>query len=75
MIKQLPAASKTDVEAGKLPLPPLATVKKLNELATAKLAEIVRKSASGASEWDGYNAAEILAGRALLDQSAQKVAR
>lgn len=75
MIKQLSASGKTEVVAGASPLPPLATVKKLNELATSQLAEIVRKSASGGNDWDGFNAAEILAARALLDQNAQKITR
>lgn len=50
-------------------------MKKLNELATAKLAEIVRRSTSGEKGWDGYNAAEIAAARALLDKDVQKIAR
>lgn len=65
----------SDSQAGDLAPPSIETVKKLNELATAKLAEIVRRSTSGEKGWDGYNAAEIAAARALLDKDVQKIAR
>lgn len=58
-----------------LPPPSLQTVKKLNEVATSKLAEIVRRSKSGDKDWNGYSEAELIAAQALLDQSADKVAR
>lgn len=44
-------------------------------MATSKLGEIVRRSASGEKGWDGYDAAEIIAARELLDRDAQSVAR
>jgi len=71
--KSQPASS--DPLGGDLAPPSVATVNKLNELATAKLAEIVRRSASGDKEWDGYSPAEITAARELLDKSTQQVQR
>jgi CRISPR/Cas system CMR subunit Cmr6 (Cas7 group RAMP superfamily) len=51
-----------------LPLPKLSTVKKLEELATAKLAEIVRNYGAGKKGWTGYDEAEVIAARELLDR-------
>ena len=67
--------TNSDPLAGDLAPPSIENVRKLNELATAKLAEIVRRSTSGEKGWDGYNAAEIAAARALLDKDVQKIAR
>lgn len=64
-----------DPVTGELAPPSIASVTKLNELATSKLAEIVRKSASGDKDWNGYNAAEITAARELVEKDAQKVQR
>ncbi|KAH7401980.1 hypothetical protein DE146DRAFT_450206 [Phaeosphaeria sp. MPI-PUGE-AT-0046c] len=47
-----------------IPIPKLATVKKLEEVATAKLGEIVRNGGKGQT---GYDQAEIAAARELLD--------
>ncbi|KAF2710291.1 hypothetical protein K504DRAFT_377074 [Pleomassaria siparia CBS 279.74] len=52
-------------EAG--PPPKLATVKKLEELATSKLAEIVRQYNAGKTGWTGLDEAEVIAAKALLD--------
>ena len=49
----------SDPVTGDLPPPSTAAVKKLNELATSKLAEILRRSSSG--EWDGYEISELAA--------------
>ncbi|PPJ59548.1 hypothetical protein CBER1_09802 [Cercospora berteroae] len=67
--------TSSDPSTGDLAPPSIENVKKLNELATAKLAEIVRRSTSGEKEWDGYNAAEIAAARELLDKDTQKISR
>ena len=58
-----------------LPPPSLKTVEKLNEAATAKLSEIVRRSKSGEKNWDGYSEAELIAAQELLNRDAQNVAR
>lgn len=65
----------SDPLRGDLAPPTVDSVKKLNALATAKLAEIVRRSSSGEQGWDGYNAAEIIAVRELLDRDTQKLER
>lgn len=57
------------------PVPSLQTVEKLKELATKKLAEIVRKSSAGEKGWEGYDEAEVIAARALLDKESAGVAR
>lgn len=53
----------------------MKSVEKLNEVATIKLAEMIRRSAAKERGWDGYDEAEIIAARALLDKDDQKVAR
>lgn len=52
----------------------LRTVQRLNELATARLAEIVRRGKAGETGWDGYDEAELLAAQALLAQDKQSIA-
>lgn len=52
-------------------MPSSTKVEKLNELATKKLAEIVRRSSTSESGWDGYGEAEVIAARELLDRDAQ----
>jgi ER membrane protein complex subunit 2 len=53
------------------PPPKLETVKKLEELATTKLAEIVRRYSSGDQAWQGYDEAEVIAARELLDRDGK----
>lgn len=62
-------------EEDDLPLPTLSTVERLNELATAKLAEIIRHYTAGEKGWDGYDEAEVIATRALLDRDGSKMVR
>lgn len=61
-----------DHAAGDLAPPSIATIQKLHELATSKLAEIVRRSGSGEAGWD-YDQSELIAARALLDRDTQAV--
>ncbi|KAB8337205.1 hypothetical protein FH972_021507 [Carpinus fangiana] len=56
-----------------LPLPTLSTVQSLNEVATAKLGEIVRKYSTSQKGWDGYEESEVIAARALLDRDTGAV--
>lgn len=65
----------SDPVTGELAPPTIEAVTKLNEVATAKLAEIVRKGTAGEKGWDGYNASELAAARELLDQDTQKIQR
>ncbi|KAF2854762.1 hypothetical protein T440DRAFT_416315 [Plenodomus tracheiphilus IPT5] len=54
-----------------IPIPSLATVKKLEEIATSKLAEIVRHYKSGSKNGKGYDEAEVIAARELLDRDGK----
>lgn len=81
LLEVLPNASKSalnttsDSSYNDLPLPSVKSVEKLNEVATVKLAEIIRRNAAKERGWDGYDEAEIIAARALLDKDSQKVER
>ncbi|KAK4177950.1 hypothetical protein QBC36DRAFT_121449 [Triangularia setosa] len=61
-------AKQTDDEDFSLPDP--KTIERLNELATSKLAEIVRHSSAQDHGWRGYDAAEVAAARELLSEDA-----
>ncbi|KAF2876106.1 hypothetical protein BDV95DRAFT_625510 [Massariosphaeria phaeospora] len=52
-----------------LPPPNLSTVQKLEEIATSKLAEIVRLYTAGKSGWTGFDEAEVQAARELLGKA------
>ncbi|KAK5011412.1 hypothetical protein LTR28_003333, partial [Elasticomyces elasticus] len=70
-----PATATSDPVFGELAPPSLASIQRLNELATAKLAEIVRRNAAGEKGWDGYDMAEIIAARELLDRDTLSIQR
>jgi len=69
-----PAKAPSDFP-GDLPPPSLESVQKLNQKATAKLSEIVRRGAAAEKGWDGYDAAELQAARELVAQDAQTIQR
>jgi len=56
-------------------LPTLKTVQRLNEVATKKLAEIIRKHSTGENGWQGYDEAEVIAARELLDRESSDIRR
>lgn len=56
-------------------LPARATIEKLNELATEKLSEIVRRFTAKERHWCGYDEAEIAAARELLAKDASQTER
>lgn len=58
-----------------LPPPDIKSVERLNELATAKLSEIVRRNTSGEAGWEGYEKAEIIAAQELLNRDAAPITR
>ncbi|PNS20498.1 hypothetical protein CAC42_5948 [Sphaceloma murrayae] len=60
---------------GDLAPPPIPAVESLNELATSKLSEIVRRGSAKEHGWDGYDEAELISARELLDRDTQKVER
>lgn len=72
---QKPQKASSEAGAGDQAPPTLESVKKLNEIATSKLGEIVRRSSSGEKGWDGYKQAELIAARELLDRDTQKIER
>jgi len=51
------------------------TLHRLHLKATSKLAEIVRRSASGESGWQGYDESELISCRELLDRDAASITR
>lgn len=75
MIPQASKTSSKDESYGDLALPTEGTVEALHELATGKLAEIVRRSGAGEAGWDGYDAGELKAARELLDAGSNSVPR
>ncbi len=72
---QHPQASRQSKTDAGLPLPDLKTVERLNEVATAKLSEIVRRSVASERGWEGYEKAEVIAAKALLDTDVAKTSR
>ncbi|KAI0157456.1 tetratricopeptide [Xylariaceae sp. FL1272] len=63
------------MESGEWSLPDSRTLQRLDELATDKLAEIVRRSSAGEKDWQGYDKAEITAARELLESSSTATVR
>ncbi|KPM41672.1 hypothetical protein AK830_g4905 [Neonectria ditissima] len=70
-----PAKPKKQTESDGFSLPEQETIEKLNQAATKKLAEIVRRHGAQEPLWQGYNADEIAAAKALLDKSSSNVIR
>ena len=65
----------SDPATGDLAPPTLQSIQKLNQLATKKLAEIVRRGSAHEKGWDGYEEAELMAGRELIDRDTQSIKR
>lgn len=61
------------VDEGDFALPDSKTMERLNELATAKLSEIVRRSTAQERGWRGYDKLEVAAARELLSDEASAV--
>ncbi|KAK3685414.1 hypothetical protein B0T22DRAFT_217117 [Podospora appendiculata] len=64
------AGSTKQNGADEFSLPDPATIERLNELATAKLSEIVRHAAARDPGWCGYDELEVAAARELLTKDA-----
>ncbi|KXT00893.1 hypothetical protein AC579_9274 [Pseudocercospora musae] len=60
---------------GELAWPKVESMRNLNRVATAKLAEIVRRVGAGEKGWDGYHEAEVAAAKELLSRETQKIER
>jgi hypothetical protein len=67
------APKRNDVDG--VTVPEQATIERLNELATQKLAEIVRRHNANDPLWQGYDEGEVTAARDLLDLASAKVAK
>ncbi|KAH7166233.1 hypothetical protein EDB81DRAFT_280142 [Dactylonectria macrodidyma] len=70
-----PSKLKKQTEGDGFSLPQQATIEKLNQAATTKLAEIVRRYGAQEPLWQGYNGDEIAAAKALLNSSSSDVVR
>jgi ER membrane protein complex subunit 2 len=66
IIQQAFKTSTKDDAYSDLALPTQGTVEAINELATSKLAEILRRNGAKESGWDGYDVAELAAAKELL---------
>jgi len=68
-------AGKTakEPEDGEFSLPDRGTIERLNELATAKLSEIIRHNTAGDRGWRGYDKLEVAAARELLAEETSAV--
>jgi hypothetical protein len=75
LLSSLRQSSRQSKSDDGLPLPDIKTVELLNQKATEKLAEIVRRSTSGEAGWEGYDTAELIAARELLDRDATQITR
>lgn len=69
-----PLKASSDI-SGDLAPPTLASVQRLNEVATSQLAEILRRGSSGEKNWDGYEPAELIAVKELLSRDTQSITR
>jgi len=75
LLKTLPLASRQSRSDTGLPLPDSRTVERLNEAATSKLSEIVRRFVANDPGFSGYDSAEIIAAKALLNREADSITR
>lgn len=75
LLSTLKQNSKSSKSEGALQTPDLAVVEQLNEVATAKLAEIVRRNTSQDVGFQGYDAAEIIAAKELIDRDTATITR
>jgi len=64
LLSAFPQNSRQSKSDTGLPLPNRKTVERLNEVATAKLSEIVRRNTAGDALFHGYDAAETIAAKA-----------
>nr|XP_036583001.1 tetratricopeptide repeat domain-containing protein [Colletotrichum truncatum]KAF6791897.1 tetratricopeptide repeat domain-containing protein [Colletotrichum truncatum] len=70
-----PSKPSRQADSGDWALPETSTVQKLNEAATQKLAEIVRRNGAKERLWQGYDEAEIAAARDLLSKESAELVR
>lgn len=74
LLTTVPNDRQSKADTG-VPLPDIKTLEKLNQTATAKLSEIVRRSMAGEAGWEGYDQAELIAARELLNRDSAEISR
>ena len=75
LLSLMPHLARQSKSEDSTPLPDIKSIEVLNEKATAKLSEIVRRSVGGEKGWQGYDAAELIAARELLNRDATPATR
>ncbi|EDN95378.1 hypothetical protein SS1G_11255 [Sclerotinia sclerotiorum 1980 UF-70] len=74
LLKKPPTNRNTKSDTS-LPLPDTNTIEKLNETATSKLSEIVRRGSAKEPGWEGYDEASLIAARELLNRDSGSLTR
>ncbi|GKT58920.1 tetratricopeptide repeat domain-containing protein [Colletotrichum tofieldiae] len=74
LIKE-PSKPSRQTDSEEWSLPDVTTLQKLNELATQKLAEIVRRNGAQERLWQGYDESEVVAARDLLSKESVELVR
>ncbi|KAJ0163521.1 TPR repeat protein oca3 [Colletotrichum tanaceti] len=74
LIKE-PSKPSRQTELEEWGLPDVNTLESLNELATKKLAEIVRRNGAQERLWQGYDESEVAAARDLLSKESAELVR
>ncbi|KAI1131974.1 tetratricopeptide [Nemania abortiva] len=62
-------------ESDEWSMPTSGTLQNLDEVATEKLAEIIRRNSAGEKDWQGYDKSEIAAARELLESHSTTAIR
>lgn len=75
LLAQASTKSKKNNDDDGFVVPDQKTIQKLNELATKKLGEIVRRHGAKEQLWQGYSEGEIAAARELIEKSTATVVR
>ncbi|KAI1367416.1 tetratricopeptide [Xylaria arbuscula] len=75
LLNEQPLKSSKQIDSEEWPIPPTSTLQKLDEVATEKLAEIVRRNSAGEKDWQGYDEAEIAVARELLESRSTATIR
>ncbi|KAF0331550.1 kinetoplast-associated protein KAP [Colletotrichum asianum] len=70
-----PSKPSRQTDADDWAVPDTNTVQKLNEVATQKLAEIVRRNSAKDRLWQGYDESEVAAARDLLSKESVELVR
>lgn len=68
LLSEAPSSGRRNADEDDIAPPQLSSVKKLEELATKQLGEIVRKYSATRPGQSGYDEAEVIAARELLNR-------